>query len=132
MTNIAEPGRTALVVDDDPAILEVLVEILDEAGFATTTFDRGLPALAALAERHFDVLLVDQWLPDINGIRICAAAQEAGTTGAILMITADSRVERHITALTLGADDVVAKPFHVDMLLARIEAKLRSKSKNVA
>ena len=128
MTNAGETGRTALVVDDDPAIREVLVEILDDAGYATTAFDRGLPALAALAQRHFDVLLIDQWLPDINGMRICAAAQESGTAAAVLMITADARVERHITALTLGADDVVAKPFHVDVLLARIEAKLRSKS----
>lgn len=120
-------GLTALVVDDDPAIREVLVELLDEAGFATTAFDRGRPALAALAQRQFDVLLIDQWLPDINGMRICAAAQESGTPAAVFLLTADPRLERHVTALTLGADDVVAKPFHIDILLARIEAKLRSK-----
>ncbi len=130
MTNTKETRRTALVVDDDLAIREVLVEILDDAGFATTDYDHGLPALAAVGQRHFDVLLVDQWLPDINGIQICAAAHERyGDTAAVMMVTADSRTERHVTALTLGADDVVTKPFHVDVLLARIEAKLRRRER---
>ena len=122
----AEPRPTALVVDDDPAIREDLVESLTDAGFATTDFAHGQPALAAVEQRHFDLLLIDQWLPDIDGIQICQAAKRRyGNTAAVLLITADTRVERHVTALTLGADDVVTKPFHVEVLLARTKAKLR-------
>jgi DNA-binding response OmpR family regulator len=115
------------VVDDDPAIRDLLVDILGDANFATTCFGFGQPALTAVLQHHFDVLLIDQWLPDINGLELCEAAHHHyGATAVILMITADPRVDRHITALTVGADDVVQKPFHVDILLARIAAKLRS------
>ena len=130
MTNAVETRRTALVVDDDPATREVLVEILADAGFTTTDFAHGQPALSAVEQRHFDLLLIDQWLPDLNGIQICEAAkQQYGATAAVLLVTADARVERHITALTAGADDVVMKPFHVDVLLARSEAKLRGRTR---
>lgn len=128
MTNGGETRRTALVVDDDFGIRELLVGLLDELGFTTTAFDRGLPALAAVNQDHFDLLLIDQWLPDINGVQICEAAYDRyGNTAAILMITADPGAERHITALTAGADDVVTKPFDIDVLLLRIAAKLRGK-----
>jgi DNA-binding response OmpR family regulator len=126
MTNQEQIRRTALVVDDDPAFQELLARILDDAGFATTAFDRGQPALSAIGQHYFDLLLIDQGLPDLNGIQICEAARERyGNTTAVLLVTADHRAERHITALTFGADDVISKPFHVDVLLARIEAKLR-------
>ena len=132
MTNGVETRRTALAVDDDPAILELLVGILDEAGFTTTAFARGLPALAAINQRHFDLLLIDQWLPDIDGIQICEGAHARyGNTAAVLLVTADTGAERHITALTVGADDVVTKPFDIDVLLARIEAKLRARDRAV-
>ena len=126
MSSGGETRRTALVVDDDYGIRDLLVGLLDEAGFTTTALARGAPALAAVEREHFDLLLIDQWLPDLNGIQICEAAYTRyGTTSAILLITADPRPERHILALTVGADDVVTKPFELDALLARIEAKLR-------
>ena len=126
MTNLP---RTALIVDDDPGILEVLTAIFEDEGFATTSYEVGQPALAALTQRHFDLLLIDQWLPDMNGLQICAAARHRyGDAAVVMLVTADPRIERHVTALTTCADDVVAKPFHVAVLLARIEAKLRRNS----
>jgi CheY-like chemotaxis protein len=64
-----EAKPTALVVDDDPAIREVFVEILDDAGFTTIDFAHGQPALAVVEQRHFDLLLIDQWLPDLRRTR---------------------------------------------------------------
>ncbi len=126
MTNTVEPRRTVLVVEDDRATQEALVELLDDEGFTTTAFDRGTPALAAIDQRHFDLLLIDQWLPDMNGIQICERAHERyGNTAAVFLVTADDRHERHISALALGADDVVLKPFDIDVLLARIAAHFR-------
>ncbi len=123
MTNGA---RTALIVDDDPDLLNLLSEILGDVGFATRRYEFGQPALLALTQEHFDLLLIDQWLPDMNGLQICAAARQRYENGAVVMlITADPRIERHVTALTTCADDVVGKPFDVDDLVARIEAKLR-------
>ena len=101
MSTGGDARRTALVDEDDPAFLALLAQILDDEGFTTTAFDRGQPALAAVNERHFDLLLVDQWLPDLNGIQICEAAHERyGDTAAVMMVTADSRTDRHVTALT--------------------------------
>ncbi len=128
MTNRAGTRRTALVVDDDPAIRAVLVDILDDAGFTTTDYDQGLPALAAVNRDYFDLLLIDQWLPDLNGIQICEAARERyGNTAVVLLVTADTRRERGVSALSLGADDVITKPFDMGELLARIEVRLRGK-----
>ncbi len=128
MTNRAGTRRTALVVDDDPAIRAVLVDILDDAGFTTTDYDQGLPALAAVNRDYFDLLLIDQWLPDLNGIQICEAARERyGNTAVVLLVTADTRRERGVSALSLGADDVITKPFDMGELLARIEVRLRGR-----
>ena len=117
---------TALVVDDDPAILELLAEVLQDAGFSPTCFTRGQPALATLAGQGFDLLLIDLWLPDLKGFKLCEAARDwYGDAPAVMLITADQRVTSWITALDLGADDCVEKPFDIEELLARIAAKRR-------
>ena len=117
---------TALVVDDDPAILQLLEEILQEAGFAPTCMTHAKPALAALADRSFDLLVLDQWLPDGNGLQICEAERTYhGNEAAVLIVTADARSERQVLALQLCADDFIGKPFDVEELVARIEARLR-------
>ena len=126
MTNVEKPARTALIVDDEPALLELLDTVLLDEGFVTTCFGLGRPALEALAKRPFDVLVLDVNLPDMNGMRIGEQARALyGDTVTILIITADARTERCITAFQLGADDFVGKPFDIDELLARIEVKLR-------
>lgn len=125
MTNIRN-GRTALVVDDEQTLLDLLETELVEAGFETTCFTHGQPALAALQERHFDLLVVDVGLPDTNGMQICEVArQHYGDKITIFIITGDNRRSRCVTALELGADDFVGKPFDMEELLARIDVKLR-------
>ena len=126
MPELTKDPRTALVVDDEPSILGVLSEILIDAGFITTAFSRGVPALEAVQQQRFDLLLIDVGLPDISGMAICSAARERyGDDAVILIVTADARTERVVTALDLGADDFVAKPFDIGELLTRIEVKLR-------
>ncbi len=126
MTTLAKETRTALVVDDDPAILEVLAAILDNDGFATTGVGYAQAALDLLEQRRFDLLLIDLGLPDMSGMVICdAARQRYGDDVVILIVTADNRPDRLVTALQLGADDLVPKPFSIDELLMRIEVKLR-------
>ncbi len=129
MTEPNSAARTALVVDDETPLLQLLEEVLEEAGFSVTCFGRGQPALDALASRRFDILVIDIGLPDMNGMRICEEARERyGDDVAILIITADNRKERCITALELGTDDFVGKPFDVEELLARITSMLRRSS----
>jgi DNA-binding response OmpR family regulator len=126
VTTSLQPARSAIVVEDDQTILKLLGDLLKDAGFTTTCFTSGRPALATLGRSHADLLILDLGLPDMNGMRICSAAREQyGDDIAILIVTADNRRLRQIAALTLGADDVVPKPFDVDELLARIEAHVR-------
>lgn len=123
--NSAQP-RTALIVDDESALLGLLDEILTDAGFVTTGFERGQPALEMIAQRPFNLLVIDVNLPDTSGLAVCQFARERyGEDVAILIITADSRMDRLVTAFDLGADDFVPKPFDVEELLTRIETKLR-------
>ncbi len=126
MGNIQSSARTALIVDDELPLLQLLGEVLDEAGFATTCFGTDAPALDALRTSRFDLLVVDIGLPDMNGMHICETARARyGEDVAILIITADNRKERCITALELGADDFVGKPFDIEELMARISSVLR-------
>ncbi len=66
---------TALVVDDDAAILELIAEVVREAGYTPTCSTRGQPAFATLAQQRFDLLLIDLWLPDLNGLELCQATR---------------------------------------------------------
>lgn len=126
MNSTGSSTRTAMVVDDDLALLELLTEILVEDGFITTSFGRGQTALDALAQQPYALLVVDVGLPDINGMRICQEArQRYGNDIIIFIITGDQQRERVVTAFEIGADDFIRKPFDIDELLARIEVKLR-------
>jgi DNA-binding response OmpR family regulator len=133
MGNAERGDLTALVVEDDGATLTGLVELLRHAGFTPTGVERGQAALDKLAQQAYDLLLIDLHLPDGDGLEIChTARQRYGERPTILMLTADQRVERWLTAFALGADDLVAKPFDVEVLLARIQAKLRQVGRTAA
>ncbi len=125
MTDNLGLQRRALIVDDDRAVLSMLDDTLTDAGFATTCVTGGQPALDALQYEHFDLLVVDVGLPDMNGMFITEHARSLyGYAIAIFVITGDNRKRRCITALELGADDFLAKPFDTNELLARIDARL--------
>ncbi len=126
MNNVTPLSRTALVVEDDQLMLNMLHDVLEDAGFETTVVAQGKLALTVLAERCFDVLLVDVTLPDMNGLSICEAARTwYQDQVAILVITGQEIQRRGLAALQLCADDFLDKPFHLDELIARIESKLR-------
>jgi DNA-binding response OmpR family regulator len=118
--------RTALVVEDDQHLLNMLQDVLEYAGFETTAVDHGSPAMTLLAERRFDVLLVDVNLPDINGLVICDTARERYQDQIAILVIAGRNIERWgVWSFQLGADDFLGKPFDIDELIARIESKLR-------
>lgn len=118
--------RTALLVEDDPSLLEVLHDTLVDAGFETLSVTAGQPAIDALAQRCFDVLIIDVSLPDMNGLAICEAARRRYQNRvAILVITGHHIRDRMLASLELCADDFMAKPVHLGEFIARIESKLR-------
>ena len=125
MTNVRQEPWTALVVEDHPAVLDLLAHVISELGFVTTKCDTGRAALQAIRQRRFNLVLVDLGLPDMDGLHICDAARAAYAPHvAVLGISADKRQERRLAALEL-CDDFIGKPFNLDELQARIEARLR-------
>lgn len=130
MTHERAEARSAFIIDDDVSVLEMLDDMLSDAGFATQRFVRGEPARAALEQQRADLLVVDVGLPDINGMALCEHARQLyGDDIIIFIITGDNQRSRCITALELGADEFIPKPFDTNELLARIDVKLQRLSK---
>ena len=120
-----EQQRTILVVEDEPKIREGLRDFLDFHGFAVVCVEDGLEAERVVAERRFDLILLDLMLPRISGEQLCLKWRQQGLRLPILMLTAKGQEKEKIAGLDLGADDYITKPFSLEELLARIRAVLR-------
>ncbi len=116
-----------LVIEDDPALVELLEYNLVAAGFTVATAQSAEEGQLQLAEQSFDLLLLDWMLPQMSGVELCAALRRSGKhpTMPILMLTARGDESDRIRGFITGADDYVVKPFSVPELLARVKALLR-------
>jgi two-component system response regulator MtrA len=113
-----------LVVDDDPALAEMLGIVLRSEGFAPSFVADGERALSAFRESRPDVVLLDLMLPGMSGIDVCRAIRsESGVP--IVMLTARGDTGDVVLGLESGADDYVTKPFKPKELVARMRARLR-------
>ncbi|MDK8890962.1 MtrAB system response regulator MtrA [Corynebacterium macclintockiae] len=115
---------TILVVDDDPAIAEMLTIVLQGEGFRTVVVGDGVEAVKAAQECNPDLILLDVMLPGMNGIDVCKAVREHSTV-PIVMLTARTDTVDVVLGLESGADDYVHKPFKPKELVARVRARLR-------
>ena len=116
-----------LIVEDDRDIADLVARYLSQAGFATEVIASGRDALAAIAARPPDLLVLDLMLPQVDGLEICRAVRTNAKTNAIpiIMLTARAEESDRIVGLELGADDYIAKPFSPNELVARARALLR-------
>jgi DNA-binding response OmpR family regulator len=116
-----------LVIEDDPDIAQLLAHYLGKAGFAAETVSGGREALAIIAARPPDLLVLDLMLPQVDGLEICriTRSNEATAGMPIIMLTARAEESDRIVGLELGADDYLAKPFSPNELVARVRALLR-------
>ena len=113
-----------LVVDDDPALAEMLTIVLRGEGFDTAVVSDGSKAMLALRELKPDLVLLDLMLPGMNGIDVCRAIRaESGVP--VVMLTAKSDTVDVVLGLESGADDYVVKPFKPKELVARLRTRLR-------
>jgi DNA-binding response OmpR family regulator len=110
-----------LVVEDEDAIAEPLVEGLQREGFAV---DRAATGQAALDAPSADLVLLDLRLPDIDGLEVCRRLRERSRVPIIVVTARGEEVDR-VVGLELGADDYVVKPYGLRELVARIRAVLR-------
>ncbi len=114
-----------LLVEDEPAVVFIVSDLLRSAGYTVETAAEGKVGLRLASDEAFDLLILDVMLPGMNGFEICHAVREHGFDGAILMLTARGEVSDRVQGLRGGADDYLAKPFDSNELLARVESLLR-------
>jgi DNA-binding response OmpR family regulator len=119
-------ARKILIVDDDAALRRSLAEQLElNDEFLTTECDTAAQALEVARSEHFDAMLLDVGLPDMDGRELCRLLRSESVLVPIVMLTgADSDADT-IQGLDAGADDYVTKPFRLSVLLARLRAHLR-------
>jgi two-component system, OmpR family, KDP operon response regulator KdpE len=114
----------ALVVEDDPNIVDLVRSNLAVRGFDTVVSTDGQLALQLLETEEPDIVLLDLMLPAVDGFELCRQIRERSAV-AVIVVSARGGERDKVTALNMGADDYMTKPFSVEELLARITANLR-------
>ena len=114
-----------VVVDDDEALRNAVRRALRLEGYDVELVANGAEALAHLAERQADLVVLDVLMPGLDGITVCRRLRASGDRTPILMLTARDAVSDRVIGLEAGADDYLTKPFALEELLARARALLR-------
>jgi len=114
-----------LITDDDAELRRVLRMTLDALGFETAEANSGEQALRELEAHHFDVVLLDVYMPGIGGVETCRRIRSRSTRLQVLVLTVRDKEAHMIEALDAGADDYITKPFSVPELTARLRAAVR-------
>jgi two-component system KDP operon response regulator KdpE len=117
-------NTTALLVEDDPNIVDLIRSNLSVRGFDSVVSSDGRNALRLLETESPDIVLLDLMLPEIDGFDLCRQIRERSSV-AVIVVSARGGERDKVTALNMGADDYMTKPFSVEELLARITANLR-------
>jgi DNA-binding response OmpR family regulator len=123
------PKARILVIEDDPAILQGLQDVLVFNGFSADGAADGGQGLNAALTQDYDLILLDVMLPTLDGFSICRQVRTRKPGQAIVMITAKGSEDDIVTGFKAGADDYVAKPFSLRELMVRVEAVLRRAGK---
>lgn len=118
-------GIRVLVVEDEAGIADFLVRGLREEGFTVEHAADGHDAWHRLSAESWDVVLLDWWLPGVEGITLLDRFRKAGGTAPVLFLTARDAVPDRVRGLDAGADDYLCKPFVFAELLARVRALAR-------
>jgi two-component system, OmpR family, copper resistance phosphate regulon response regulator CusR len=119
---IEDETKTALLIKEGLEMHQMEVEL---------SYD-GLMGLTMASRNHYDLIITDLVLPEINGLGVCKKLRENGNNTPILMLTALHSADDVVTGLDAGADDYLAKPFEFNVLLARIRALTRRKGEKIS
>ncbi|MBN1443230.1 MAG: response regulator transcription factor [Planctomycetes bacterium] len=117
--------KIVLVIEDDPAVRQGILDALRFAGYAASEAARGDEGLEKALHSACDLILLDLVLPGGDGLEILRQVRSAHPTLPVIILTARGDESDRVKGLQLGADDYVVKPFSIRELLARLEAVLR-------
>jgi two-component system response regulator RegX3 len=127
-----QPKPRILVVEDEAAIRNGLVDLLVFHGFQVDAVADGNEGLRKALSGQYNLLLLDVMLPGRDGFSICDAVRTIDRDQPIIILTAKTSDEDIVNGLTLGADDYIAKPFSIAELILRVQAVLRRSGAGVA
>lgn len=116
---------TIVVIDDEPAIRDLLATSLKFSGFAVEMAATGSQAIETIEKNKPDLIVLDVMLPDIDGFTVTRRIRQEGINAPILFLTARDDSQDKIMGLSVGGDDYVTKPFSLEEVVARIRAILR-------
>ena len=127
MTSVAKPVAACriLVVEDEPAINDIVATALRYQGHSVTQIDDGWSGLTEALRSPHDLVVLDVMLPGLDGFEICRRMREAGRLEPVLFLTARAETEDRVKGFVTGGDDYLTKPFSVDELVLRVAAILR-------
>ena len=118
----------ALVVEDDKDLNRQLIAALKDAGFAVDTAFDGEEGFFLGDTEPYDIVILDIGLPKMDGVSILEQWRRAERKMPVILLTARDRWSDKVTGMDAGADDYLAKPFHMEELLARVRAQVRRAS----
>lgn len=121
MTNAGD----LLVVDDEPFLRDAVAALLGSLGFSVASAETGAEALRLARSKPFDLLILDVMLPDLDGFEIVQRLRRDRNQVPVIFLTAKDTREDKVAGLTMGGDDYITKPFHLDELTARVRTVLR-------
>jgi len=120
-----------LIIEDEITLNRTLQEGLIDFGYQVDSAENFKDAEYFIDIRNYDLVLTDWMLPDGDGVELCKIVKNRSSRTAVVIISARDDKESEIEALRAGADDYIKKPFDFDILLARIEARLRFGGTNI-
>jgi two-component system OmpR family response regulator len=124
MSERADAGRV-LVVDDEDSIRDLVTTALEFVGFTVQSAADGFAALAAVPTFAPHLIVLDVNMPVLDGWAVCQRLRESGDTTPVIFLTARDAVDDTVNGFALGADDYLTKPFHLQVLIARVRAVLK-------
>ncbi|MGE0084990.1 MAG: response regulator transcription factor [Desulfococcaceae bacterium] len=125
------PKANILVVEDDPAIRNGLLDVLVFNGFQANGVEDGGEGLEKALHETYDLIILDVMLPTLDGFSICRKVREKKPSQGIVMLTAKGSEDDIVTGFKAGADDYVSKPFSLREMMVRVEAVLRRSGKRL-
>ena len=116
--------RSALIVDDDARLRRLLVDFLEQSNWQTYEAADGIDALEAARLHHPSIIILDLMMPRLDGMETCRRLRQVSQVPIIMLTARDDEVDK-LLGLELGADDYLAKPFHLAELHARVKSVIR-------
>jgi len=118
-------SESILIVDDEPGIRELLGQILGDEGFETQAVASGQEALTVLEKELLDLVLLDIWLPDVNGVEVLKRLKSTGSDTPVIVISGHASAEQAVGAIQAGAHDFLEKPLSYDRVVVSVRNALK-------